>query len=165
MIAGRIHRRLAAPQLGDLPRLAGLGGEVGQSLEGGLLGRIRREDGLEGRALGLAVAIPGRQPGPRGEHLGPGPARSGQVGRGAPDFIGPADRLGPLEAAPPDGRVVGPRPFATVQPLARLVEAPRADRQVGRGQPDQVIVGGGSPGLGHQGGDPIDRMGIAIDAP
>ena len=48
MIAGRIHRRLPASQLGDLPGLAGLGGEVGQPLEGGIIGRLPREDRREG---------------------------------------------------------------------------------------------------------------------
>ncbi len=165
IIDRRVNRHLPASQFSDFPRLAGLGGEVGQSLEGGDISGLLRDGRLEGRPLGLLVTLPCREPGPRREQCGPGDVRGGQMGRGTPDLIGSADRFGPFEAGSPDGGVVGPRPLATVQPLVGLVQSSRTERQVGRSQPQQVIVGGGQPGPGQRRGDAIDRIGTALGNP
>ena len=141
-VARGVDVRLAASQLGEPLPLAVLRGQVGQPLDGRGIGRLQRDERLEGRSLGLAVATPRGHPGAQLEHPGLRKARRGQMARRADDLVGPAGGLGPVEPGAPDRGVVGPRPLAPREPVAGLVETPGAGRQVGQAEPDAVVVGG-----------------------
>ena len=157
----------AAPELGDSVGLAGLGGEIGQPLEGGIVRGLKRRATPRGR-----LARPGRRRSGRR-------ARRGAKGASGAEPPLPADGLaartdvrglaggpGPLQAGVPDRGVVAAALARTcASQRAGLIEPAGAGCQVGQPQPDEVVVGSGLVGLGQRDRDPVDRIRVAVDAP
>ena len=139
--------------------------EISQAVDRCDIRRLELDKFFESGSLGLSVAAPRREPGTKRDQSAFGQIGCRYVGRRSQNLIGSIGGLGPLEASVPDIKVIGPGLLAAGEPFAGFLIMAEARRQVGKSQPNSIIIGGRSFRLTERLGDGVDLIRVVIQAP
>ena len=115
--------------------------QLRQPVECGAVGRVGREEPLQGQAFRGVIPAARGEPGRQPVDLGRGRLRGRQVLERLPSLGDTTGRQRPVQPGPPDGDILVAALPAGVEPPRRLVERPLTDRQVGPPQPDPIVLG------------------------
>ena len=137
-----IDLRLAHAEFGQAVLVAVTGREVGEAAPGGGIAGLERDQPLECRARAARCRRGARRAVRSSRRARPARAQIAAIRDAAvTSFVGPAGGQRPGQAAPQHVRIRRPAGFAALEQLIGLVDLAGAACQVGRAEPDPIVVG------------------------